>query len=242
MARRRWVARSVRRFAAALALAIPAAGSGAGAVDVRYEAGLFSDYVWRGITLTNGPVFQPAVTLSHASGVSFELWGNADLGDDNDTKGEINEARLVLDYGRKFGGVALGAGLIEYLFPNTPFPGTREIYLRAGIDAAVSPKLELFYDVDEIKGGYARLALVWERELQARWSCAFELSAGYADAAFAIGDHAGLHDGNFEVRVERSAGALDLRFLAGWTGSLDSDVLPDQPTDLWTGLYFALRL
>jgi hypothetical protein len=233
----RW-ARAARRLAAVLALAAPGA---AAAVEVRYEASLLSHYVWRGITLTDDPVFQPAVGIAHDSGVSFELWGNVDLGDDNDTGGEINETRLILDYRRELGALEIGAGLIEYLFPGTSFPGTREVFLRLRIDALVSPRLELFYDVDEIDGAYARLALVHERELRPHWTLALEGSAGYADDAFAIGEKAGLHDVNLELRIERSKGPLDLHFRGGWTGSLDSQVLLDQPTSFWTGFTVSVR-
>ena len=227
-----------------LSIAIPM-GSAANAVEVHYEASFLSHYVWRGITLTNDNVFQPSVRLGHANGLSFEAWGNADLGDDNDTSGEINETRLTLDYRRKLGAVELGAGLTEYLFPNTPFHGSREFHLQARLDAVVSPRLELYYDVGEIDGGYARFALAWECEFRpgnAGWRYGAEISAGYADAAFAIGRKAGLHDGNVELHVKRSARVFDLALRAGWTGSFDDDVLPDQPVDLWTGLTLSFRL
>ncbi len=238
MGRRGAAAGRALRIAVVLALAISV---DAEAVEVRYEAGLLSHYIWRGITLTDDPVLQPSVTISHDSGISFEVWGNVELGDDNDTPWEVNETRFVLDYGRKVGGVELGVGLVEYLFPNSPFPGTREVYLRLGVDALVAPRLELYYDVDEIKGGYARLALTYEHALGPSWRYALELSAGYADAAVAIGDQAGLHDGGVEMRIERAAGPLELRFLAGWSDTLDSAVLPEQPTSFWTGFSFAYR-
>jgi uncharacterized protein (TIGR02001 family) len=239
MARRGWATGAVRGIAAVLALAIPAT---AAAVEVRYEADLFSHYVWRGITLTDGPVFQPGVGIAHDSGFSLELWGNVDLSDDNDLAGEVNETRIVVDYGRRLGDFEIGAGAIEYLFPNSPFPGTREVYLRVGLDARVSPRLEVFYDVDEIQGAYARLSLAYQRNLAADWRCALEVAAGYSDAEFAIGRKAGLHDAGVELRLERSAGPLDLRLRTGWTGSLDPEVLPDQPTSLWAGVSIAARL
>jgi uncharacterized protein (TIGR02001 family) len=239
MARRGAAARGTLGIAGVLALALPAAGA---AAEVRYEVGLLSHYVWRGITLTEDPVLQPSVEIAHASGVTFEVWGNVDLGDDNDTEWELNEARLVVDYGRRVGDLELGVGLVEYLFPGTPFPGTRELSLRLGYDALVSPRLEVFYDVDEIEGAYARLALTYERALRARWRGAVEASAGWADDAFSIGGEGGLHDGGLEVRIERTAGRLELRFLARWSGSLDSEVLPDQPASCWAGLVLGVRL
>jgi len=220
------------------ALASPRLGE---PIEVRYAASLLSRYVWRGITLTDDPVLQPSVTISHPTGFSFEAWGNVDLGDDNDASGEISEARLVVDYDRRLGRFDLGGGVIEYLFPNTPFPGTREVFVRAGFEAVVAPRLELYYDIDEIEGGYARLALAYHRQLGALWSVAVEGSAGWADAAFAIGGEAGFHDGNLELDLRRSAGAFELELAAGRTETLDTDVVPDQPAKTWLGLRSAYR-
>jgi len=215
--------------------------SAARAVEIRYEAALLSHYVWRGITLTDGPVFQPSVTLSHDNGLALEIRGNVDLDDDNDAAGEISELLLILDWERRLGKLEVGAGFVEFLFPNTPFPGTREIYLRLAYDALVSPRLELHYDFDEIEGFYARLALAHERELGAAWRGALEVAAGWADASFAIGGKAGPHDAGVELRLERRSGRVESRLSAGWTGSLDADVLPDQPAGLWAGLALAYR-
>lgn len=210
--------------------------SRAGGVEVRYEMRLLSHYVWRGITLTDDPVLQPSVTIDHENGLSFAAWGNADLGDDNDTPWELNETRLAVDYARRLGRLELAAGAVEYLFPNTPFPGTREVYLRAGVDAAVSPRLELHYDVDELEGGYLRLALAWRRELSPGWRLALEASGALADDAFSIGPEAGPHDAGVELGLTRSVDALSVELLAGWTVSLDEEVLPDQPASVWIGV------
>jgi hypothetical protein len=233
------LARSIGLAAVLLPIATTSA---ARAVEVRYETALLSHYVWRGITLTDDPVFQPNVRIAHSNGLTFEAWGNADLGDDNDSSGELNEVRLTLDYARQFGAVELGVGFTEYLFPNTAFHSSREVHLRARLDAVVSPRIELFYDVGEIDGGYARFALAHEREFRPGWRYGVELSAGYADAAFAIGRKAGLHDGNVELRLQRSARVFDIALRAGWTGSLDDEVLLEQPVELWGGLTVSFRL
>lgn len=215
--------------------------SRAGGVEVRYEMRLLSHYVWRGITLTDDPVLQPSVTIDHENGLSFAAWGNVDLGDDNDTPWQVNETRLAVDYARRLGRVELAAGAVEYLFPNTSFPGTREVYLRAGVEAALSPRLELHYDVDELEGGYLRLALAWRRELSPAWRLALEASAALADDAYSIGPEAGAHDAGVELRLVRTGDTLSVELLAGWTGSLDEEVLPDQPTSFWSGVSIARR-
>lgn len=230
------------RGASVLAALVVAHLPGPGAAaEVRYEVRLLSHYVWRGITLTDDPVLQPSVTIGHENGLSFAVWGNADLGDDNDTPWELNETRLAVDYARRLGRLELAAGAVEYLFPNTPFPGTREVYLRAGVEAALSPRLELHYDVDELEGGYLRLALAWRRELRPGWRLALEAAAALADDAFSIGPEAGPHDAGVELRLVRTGDTLSVELLAGWTGSLDEEVLPDQPASFWSGVSIARR-
>jgi hypothetical protein len=224
-------------LAAAVALAAPAT---APAAEVAYELGFASAYVWRGIALTDGPVFQPAVRISHASGVSLDLWGNVDLDDDNDLAGEIGEARITIDCGRRFGAFELGGGLTEYLFPNTPYPGTREVYFRGAFHAAVTPKLELFYDFDEIQGLYARLSFAWEHPLGAHWRSTLEASAAYAESGFSVSGEGGPHDAGLELRLERRIRKLDLRLTGAWTDSLDENVLPEQPVGFWAGAMVAL--
>jgi uncharacterized protein (TIGR02001 family) len=228
--------RAMMRPHVALIVLLFAAPSDATAVELRYEAGLYSHYVWRGITLTDGAVFQPSVGIDHESGVSVELWGNVDLSEENDTEVEINEARLDVGWGRSFGKLELAAGVVEYLFPNTPYPGTREVYMNLGYRAFVSPRLELYYDVDEIDGGYGRLALAWERELAGAWNLALEGAVGYASAEFAIGAEKGLHDAGLEIRVARAFDPIELSFSGGWTDTLDDRVLPEQPTNFWAGV------
>lgn len=223
----------------ALALAVPAA---APAAEVAYELGFASAYVWRGITLTDGPLLQPAVRISHQSGVSLDLWGNVDLDDDNDLAGEIGEVRITVDYGHRFGALELGGGLTEYLYPNTPYPGTREVYVRSAFHAAVTPKLELFYDFDEIQGLYARISLAWQRPLGANWRSTLEASAAYAESGFSVSGEGGPHDAALELRLERRFRKLDLRLTGAWTDSLDEEVLPDQPAGFWGGVTIALRV
>lgn len=239
MARRGRVPGVARRIAALLLAAAPVALP---AAEVRYEGALLSRYVWRGFTLTDGPVFQPAVRISHESGFAFEGWASVDLDDVNDRVGEVSETRLTLDWSRRFGAVELGAGLVEYLFPNTEFPGTREVALRVGLAGVVAPRLELAYDVDEIEGLYARFALGWERPLGSRWRFAAEGSAAWADARFAVGGEAGPHDAAVVARFLTARGPCELRLEGGWTGSLDEEVLPEQPAHVWAGVALAARL
>ena len=209
----------------------------ASAAESRFDLGFYSAYVWRGITLTDDPVFQPSAKLSFDSGFSFKVWGNVDLGDDNDTLGEISQIDLTFEYAWNLDAFTIALGLIEYSFPNTPFPGTREVYLRLGYSGLVSPRLQVYYDVDEIEGGYANLAIVVAPGLSKFWRFAFEISAGAADENFAIGGQAGLHDGNVKLGFDYVGDTVSVGIVGAYTESLDDEVLLEQPVQFWGGVY-----
>ena len=205
------------------------------AAEVRYELGLLSHYSWRGITLTDDPVFQPGLEISHENGISLEVWGNADLGDDNDTRWEVNELRVAGEYGWRTDPFRFRVGLIEYLFPNAPFPGTREVFARLEYPRFVAPRLTVYYDFDEIEGVYADLAIEYDHRLGQLWNLEAVLGAGFADSAFAIGPDSGFHDGRMELGLEMVVHGYSLELQAAYTDSLDRRVLPDQPVGLWGG-------
>ncbi len=118
-----------------------------------------SKYVWRGLILTDDPVLQPSVTVSH-KGFSLNLWANDDL-TDKGTSGasEITEFDYTLDYSFAVKKFSFDLGVIQYTFPNTGSEGTTEIFGTVGYDFIVSPSLTLYWDTDEAGGVYGNLSL-----------------------------------------------------------------------------------
>ncbi|MFW6163887.1 MAG: TorF family putative porin [Planctomycetota bacterium] len=123
-------------------------------LDLTYN----SHYVWRGLNFTDDPVFQPSVTFAW-KGLSVNAWGNMDLTDVNGNNDEFNEVDLTVDYSGGVGKLAYSVGLIRYHFPNTPFPGTTEVYGSLGLDVPLSPTLTVYYDCDEADGAYATVGV-----------------------------------------------------------------------------------
>lgn len=212
----------------------------ASAVEVAYDLGFYSHYVWRGITLTDEPVFQPSLLLSHRSGFSVKVWGNLDLGGQSDTAGELNELDITVEYAWGPEPLELAVGLIDYNFPNTAFPGTWEAYASLRGRTVVSPSLTVYYDFDELEDVYANLAIAYDHELSDTWSVSFAVSAGYAGSDFAIGGESGLHDGNVKLAVTRTGKVVSVGLLAAYTDSLDEDVLLEQPVGAWGGVHLGL--
>jgi uncharacterized protein Gcw-chp len=156
-----------------------------GALPVQAQAslgadlGLFSSYVWRGLSLTNKPVAQPALYLTFPAGsaeVTVGGWANIDLGKYDDLADDISESGgssafnfaefdPYAEVSFPAGKAALTGGVTAYIYPNddtapndfgllTSDANTVEIYGKVGLDVPLSPELAVYYDVDKIKGAY----------------------------------------------------------------------------------------
>lgn len=159
-----------------VATAVPAAAQTVGA-----DLGLFSSYVWRGLSLTNKPVAQPDLYVTFPAGnasITLGGWASIDLGKYDDLDDDISEsgassgfnfaefdpwAEISFPVGTK---TTLTAGATAYIYPNdadaatndfgllTSDANTVEIYAKAAFDVPLSPKLAVWYDVDKINGAY----------------------------------------------------------------------------------------
>ncbi len=161
-----------------------AIGNPAQAQTVGADLGLFSSYVWRGLSLTNKPVAQPDLYVTFPAGkasITLGGWANIDLGKYDDLNDDISEsgglsafnfaefdpwAEIAFPVGK----ATITAGATAYIYPNkvdnqaatfepttgllTTDANTVEIYGKLAIDAPLSPKISAYYDVDNIKGLY----------------------------------------------------------------------------------------
>jgi hypothetical protein len=135
------------------------------------DLGLFSSYVWRGITYTNKPVIQPDLYLTipvSSASITVGGWANIEPGkydgasDISESGGasslDVAEFDWWGEVGYPVGKVTLTGGATGYIFPNdvgfTKDFNTVEIYAKAALDAPLSPKLAVWYDVDKVKGAY----------------------------------------------------------------------------------------
>jgi hypothetical protein len=131
------------------------------------------------LSLTNKPVFQPAVYLSIPAGnasVTLGGWANIDLGKYDDLNDDIGESGgsssfnfaefdPYAEVSFPVGKATLTGGATAYIYPNdanapndfgllTSDANTVEIYGKLGLDVPLSPELSIYYDVDKIKGAY----------------------------------------------------------------------------------------
>ena len=228
----------IRKSAIFVVLALLSLAAAPASADAEYALDFASAYVWRGITFTDGAVFQPSVTASNDSGFAINVWGSLDIDDANDMSGEFNEIDLTASYGFGADAVSAEIGFIEYLFPNTPFAGTREIYATVGWDAVAAPSFSLYYDIDEVKDFYANFGVSFGGDVSDAMAWSVGVSAGYAGDDFAAaydGLAGGMYDGN--VTFGLSGGSWST--FVSYIDALDSDALPDQPVDFLAGIGFS---
>jgi hypothetical protein len=169
------VVRATLYVAGALGSAMPARAQ----VEVGADVGVFSSYVWRGLSQTNKPVLQPAVYLSIPIGnasITVGGWSNIDIGkydnlssDKSESGGSSAFNLAEFDpYGEvsfSVGKATLTGGVLGYVYPNSPTApnqfgvitnvfNTVELYGKGSLDVPLSPSLSVYYDVDKIKGAY----------------------------------------------------------------------------------------
>lgn len=125
--------------------------SGFASVDV------MSNYVWRGIKVSNSWVLQPSVGIGYG-GFAANIWGNydsdvAEATSNGDTgHGEMSEVDITLSYTKSINKLTLGGGYIYYAFDG--FNDTQEVFVTATYDTLLSPALTVYYDYDEGNGAF----------------------------------------------------------------------------------------
>ncbi|HET7470140.1 MAG TPA: TorF family putative porin [Gemmatimonadales bacterium] len=153
--------------ASAVATTTPATAQTVGA-----DLGLFSSYVWRGLSLTNKPVAQPDLYVTFPAGkasVTLGGWANVDLGKYDNATNDISEsggtsafnfaefdpwAEISVPAGK----ATLTGGITGYFYPNnsglTSDFNTWEVYGKVAFDVPLAPKIAAWYDIDKVKGLY----------------------------------------------------------------------------------------
>ena len=157
--------------AASAAILAGAARPAHGQATVGADVGLFSGYVWRGVSLTNRPVGQPGVYAAFPAGnasITVGGWANVDLGryngsDDLSQSGggsgfNLSEFDPWAEVSVPVGKATVTGGVIGYVFPNefgaTDDFNTWEVYGKVGLGVPLSPKLAVYYDFDKVNGAY----------------------------------------------------------------------------------------
>jgi hypothetical protein len=171
----------------AIVLAVWAASSPAADRPVfSAESSVFSQYVWRGMLPTNGPVLQNSATALWR-GAHLNLWTNLDLNSANGRRGKFNEVDFDAGYDRSWERAAFSAGVIRYTFPNTFAGATTELYAGAALAVPLRPAVKAYFDVDGIRGAYVTFDVSHSVALpkprpQVSWSVELAAGAGWGSS------------------------------------------------------------
>ena len=206
---------------------------------------VLNKYVWRGLLLTDGPVIQPEVEVTHR-GFFVNIWTNLDLDDGNGNEREMNEIDLTFGYSRDLGLASISGGLIHYTFPSTLLQDTTELFASTTFDVLLSPTLTAYLDLDAASGGsYWDLGIGHGFEMPGSvpWSVELALDLGWGSSElnelyFGVGE-AGFTDivGGVTVPIDLSHGwtlTPSVAYSAVLGGSLRDSV--DEPDNFIAGV------
>jgi len=118
-----------------------------------FEATPLSQYAWRGLVLTNGPVLQTSSTVNYR-GAHVNVFTNQDLNGVNGRRGKVNELDFDLGYDYARDRATLSAGTIHYTYPNTTAASTTELYAGVRLAGPLNASVRGYFDVAAIRGGY----------------------------------------------------------------------------------------
>ena len=163
------------------------------------EAALVSSHVWRGQVLNNDFVFQPQFTVAQY-GVSFNVWGNYDLGENYiGVQNDFSEIDLSIAYTLPLdlNDVSFDVGLISYQYPaNADIPGTgfgvnskstAELFAAAHwltFKDYIIPSATFFGDIKEANGVYILLDAVVPYEVSEYLYIEGGLSTGWGNTSY----------------------------------------------------------
>ena len=219
---------------ATLALLGPGVAS-AHAADASFSLDFGNAYIWRGIVLNDDGVAQFSLDASGLDAwgvpIGFNVWGNYDIGDyDGTIEGsEISELDLVVSAGLPYG---FEVGYVEYQFPTT-IGDTREFYVTWSKEMVITPTVAFYYDFGQINSAYTSLDLTYSFPFEGKFSLGVSGLVAVAGKGFSelVG---GTKGGFYNYNVSAAAGfqvsdPFGLQATVGYSGSLDTAVLPEQP-------------
>jgi hypothetical protein len=155
----------------------------AGAADAKVALDIAGAYVFRGVTLNDGVVAQPGMTVSGKS-CSLFAWGNLDL-DDYDgrlVKNQFSEIDLGASYSLPVDMLDLSIGYLEYAYPNGG-AADREVNLTLSAKCPLVPSLSINYGLDGAleKALYLELGLAHTFALCPKGAFLLRTTLGYLD-------------------------------------------------------------
>lgn len=223
---------------AMIMMAAALAAGAARAADVSATADFASAYIFRGVTLNDGLVFQPGVSISglpipeEYGSVTLGTWANYDLSDYGGLldKNEFSEIDYYVSYALPVKVVDLAVTYTQYTYPTASIDADKEVAVSVGkgigdtgLYASLAANYGLGGAVD--KNWYIQPALAYEKSLTDALTLSSGISVGYyiKDAGKdGFNDATGKIGLSYALTEKWSVhGALN------YVAQLDDEVLPD---------------
>jgi hypothetical protein len=147
------------------------------------DAGFCNKYMWRGICINQGLVFQPDAYISYGN-FSLTAWSNWTLWDINSEN--AHEVDFILTYSNSVFNFDIESSLIYYGLIDQESPNTGELLI--GLSYPLGD-FSLFsgFSVDILAYGgaiYDELGVEYEKELSDKWTVSGSLLTGMANSLF----------------------------------------------------------
>jgi len=226
------------------------------AVDV------YSAYAWRGMILSDDPVWQPGADVAYDTGDFGELglgvWASLGI---PDNRQQNNLGLAEVDYtgtwSKSFGPVACSLGYRLYAFEEAHDFDMQELFATVAYENdIVTPTLAYYYDLDESDGSYVTLGLDRSFQVTDRVEVGAGLGLGMGSSAYNRyyfeSDHTTVTD--FNARLFGKYFLTDNVYIGatlGWSSLLDTTIRESQAVDevynrcedlLWGGLNLGASL
>jgi hypothetical protein len=158
----------------------------AGDTSLEASGAVLSHYMWRGIHLSEGGVFQPSLTVSR-KGFSANLWANYQF-----DPHRLTEVDITGKYSGEMKKIRYEAGYVHY----GVYQGkdSDEIYGSVGHSNFLKPSFQAYFDVNAGKGAYLQTGLDPSVPLSPKASLNFKAHVGYV----LKNSYMGLNDGGRE--------------------------------------------
>ena len=222
----------------ASAVLLPGSAS-AGGMSGDIAVGYYSNYVWRGQTLSGDWVVQPEVNLSY-EGFGVGLWSNYDS-----VTEEMSETDFILNYAGSSDRINYEAGYIYYRIDEAA--DTQELYLTVEHDSILKPHAAFYWDAQEGSGGFLQVGAGYSHLLSGGISIdlAADISMVFENGALGRDENGdeftGFYNGDLSiVATVPLAEMWSVEALTAYTFALDDDAewaieqaSVDGESDLW---------
>jgi uncharacterized protein (TIGR02001 family) len=208
--------KKVTLIALAMVMALVLSSTAFAAIEVEGDAyaGIYSQYLWRGIDLSGGSaVAQGGMDLS-AKGFTLSYWSNIQLKDDvvlgsDVNKGNATETDMTLDYTfSPLDKLSVSLGTIWYALDGAD--DTKEAYLGLSYDVILQPAVKVYYDYDEAteNGLFFTASIGHTFQVMDKLGVNLGALVSYNDESdYAVGDYKDWH--NYELSVSADYAITD---------------------------------